>query len=88
MEGYRQCRECGPAKGAATREKGAEDRDQGKVQTTERKPMPPFQDSKFARLFVILRFENEVRAASDGNEQVKEKRPTKQRSRVKGFMAC
>ena len=66
-------RDAGPAKRAATREKGAEYRHQEKFQTSEGKPKPPFSDSEFALLFVILRFDQEVRAAFDRSGQVKDK---------------
>ena len=63
----------GPAKRAATKMKDAVTDDPENIQKTGCTAKPSFSDSKFARLFVILRFDHEVRAAFDKSGQVKDK---------------
>ena len=55
----------GPAMRAAIKEKNGKGKDQEEVWTTEGEPKPPLSDSESARLFVILRFDQEIQAAFD-----------------------
>ena len=74
-----------PGKRAAIKEKDGEGKYQEQVRNTEGKPKPPFSDSEFACLFVILRFDREVRAASHRSGQVKDKDQNSRGNKSRGF---